>query len=164
MSDHVRQTIADLQFKLKEQEAAVVDTKRLINNLCGLLNEPSLYLDLSVTEGPSLSIQSDQFYGQPLAASIREILEMRRTLKQGPATVNEIFTALETRGYKFETKNEENSKRSLRISLSKNTAAFHKLPNGKYGLLEWYPSAKPAKPRDVNADDAKSDNTDEEQS
>lgn len=153
MAEHIKQTIADLQNRLKEQEKTVLDTKRLINNLCKLADLPPLYADadLEVATGPSLSIQSDQFYGQPLATCIRQILEMRRALKQGPATVNEIYDALAAGGFKFETKNEDNSKRGLRISLTKNTSIFHKLPNGKFGLLEWYPSAKPAKPKEDGA-------------
>lgn len=150
MADHIKQTIADLQAKLKEQEAAVLDSKRLINNLCKLAGMPEMYAEaeLQAASGPSLSIQSDQFYGQPLSTCIRQILEMRRALKQGPATVNDIYDSLAAGGFKFETKNEDNAKRGLRISLTKNTAIFHKLPNGKFGLLEWYPSAKAAKPKD----------------
>jgi len=97
--------------------------------------------------GPSvnLAIQSDQFYGQPLASSIRTILELRKALNQGPATINEIHAALVEGGFGFETKNEDNAKRGLRISITKNTSLFHKLPNGKFGLLEWYPNAKQPK-------------------
>src|SRR6266540_1433883 len=96
MSEHIRQTIADLQAHLQQQEQEALDTKRLINNLCKRAGMPPIYGDaeLVASSGPSLSIRSDQFYGQPLAGSIREILEMRRALKQGPATVNEIYDAL----------------------------------------------------------------------
>jgi hypothetical protein len=131
--------------RLKEQQQAVIDTKKSINTICSAANEPPMFPESELrgeSRGPSLSIQSDQFYGQPLATSIRDILEMRRMLKQGPASVNEIFEALEQGGFKFETKNEENSKRGLRISLTKNTAIFHKLPNGRFGLVDWYPNVK----------------------
>jgi hypothetical protein len=64
---------------------------------------------------------------------------MRRALKQGPAGLSDIYSALVRGGYKFETKNEENAKRGLRQSLTKNVAQFHKLPNGMFGLTEWYP-------------------------
>lgn len=134
-----------LMGRLKEQQRAVIDTKKSINAICSAANEPPMFAESELSgesRGPSLSIQSDQFYGQPLATSIRDILEMRRALKQGPASVNEIFEALNQGGFKFETKNEENSKRGLRISLTKNTAIFHKLPNGRFGLVEWYPNVK----------------------
>jgi hypothetical protein len=152
MSDHVKQTIADLQAELAEQEQVVLDQKRLINSLCKRAKIPPIYGDaeLILSGGPTLAIQSDQFYGRPLAACIREILELRRTSKQGPVTINELYDALNDGGFKFETKNEENSKRGLRQSLTKNNATFHKLPNGKFGLLEWYPSAKATKPKNGN--------------
>lgn len=147
MSDHIQQTIADLQAKLSEQESAVVKTKRLINQLCEMSGAPPMYQDTEIHEsgGLALSIQGDQFYGQPLSTCIRQILEMRKALRQGPATVNEIYADLTRGNYQFETKSEDNAKRGLRISLTKNTAIFHKLPNGKFGLLEWYPNAKSTK-------------------
>ena len=37
-------------------------------------------------------------------------------------------------------------KRGLRIALTKNSVTFYRLPSGAYGLLEWYPNAKPQSP------------------
>jgi hypothetical protein len=36
----------------------------------------------------------------------------------------------------------------LRQILRKNSSIFHRLPHGAYGLLSWYPNAKPAKADD----------------
>ena len=155
MSEHLKQTIADLQSELHEQERNVTETKRLINQLCKRAELPPMYADaeLEARNGVGLSIRSDQFYGQALSTAIREILEMRKALNRGPASVNELYDDLIKGGYKFDTKNEDNSKRGLRISLTKNTSIFHKLPNGGFGLLEWYPNAKTAKKREDDADD-----------
>jgi hypothetical protein len=57
--------------------------------------------------------------------------------------VNEIFEALVAGGYKAETEEEANAKRGLRIALTKNSQTFYRVPSGAYGLLEWYPNAKP---------------------
>jgi hypothetical protein len=142
MSD-ARRMLADLQDEIRKQEAKTAEDKRFANKLCERMGMPPAY---AVTEPQEssipLSIQADQFYGQPLAGAIRTILEMRRALKQGPAGLNDIYSALIAGGYKFETKNEENSKRGLRQSLTKNVAQFHKLPNGMFGLTEWYPKVK----------------------
>lgn len=158
MSDHFQQSIAAFQETLREQESKVIKTKRLINGLCEASGMPPMYPDAELQEGGSvaLSIRGDQFYGQPLATCIRQILEMRKALQQGPATVNDIYAALLQGNFQFDTKNEENAKRNLRISLSKNTAIFHKLPNGKFGLLEWYPNVKPSKARDDDDEEEKS--------
>jgi hypothetical protein len=42
----------------------------------------------------------------------------------------------------------------MRISLAKNSSLFHKLPTGKFGLLEWYPNAKPLKASKTADDEA----------
>lgn len=148
MSDPIQLAIAKLQAKLLDQERAVAKTKMVINELCEIEGLPLLYeLEEKQTQGTTnLAIRSDQFYGQPLAAAIRAILELRRKLDKGPATVNEIYAALIEGGFAFDTRNEDNAKRGLRISLSKNSVTFHRLPNGKFGLLEWYPAAKTKRP------------------
>lgn len=142
MSD-AKQMLAELQAEIRAQESATAENKRFANKLCVRMGMAPLYtvIENQETSAP-LSIQADQFYGQPLAGAIRTILEMRRALKQGPASLNDIFDALIKGGYKFETKNEDNSKRGLRQSLTKNVALFHKLPNGMFGLTEWYPKVK----------------------
>src|SRR5690348_16312573 len=155
MSDHLKQTIADLQAKLADQESTVMKTKSLINQLAEMAGMGVIYndSDLQPAQTSSLSIRSDQFYGQPQATCVRQILEMRKALNQGPATVNEIFADLQQGGFLFETKNDDNAKRGLRISISKNTALFHKLPNGRIGLLAWYPNAKQVKKGNHNSAD-----------
>ena len=65
----------------------------------------------------------------------------------GPASVSEIYEAMLAGGYEFEAKDADNAKRGLRISLTKSSATFTKLPQGKYGLREWYPTVKDPKAR-----------------
>lgn len=163
MADHLKATIADLQAKLQEQEQTVVKTKSLINQLCEMAGMPPIYAasELGTSSSADLSILSDQFYGQPQATAVRDILKMRKALNRGPATINEIFEALKEGGYAFETKNDENAKRGLRISITKNTALFHKLPNGKIGLLDWYPAAKKGKKSGSTASNETDNSTDD---
>lgn len=155
MSDHILKTVDELEGKLVEQQKSISDTKRLINQLLELTGQRPRYADedLAYKTGANLAIRSDQFYGQPLSTCVREILEMRRALNQGPATINEIYSALQEGGFAFDTKNDDNAKRGLRISITKNTAIFHKIPSGKIGLLEWYPNAKTSKAKKNSAND-----------
>jgi len=149
----VDQTIAMFQAKLKQIEREAAKVRSAINLTCEIHGRPPLYASEDDGDGGDsigLSIRSDQFYGQPLAAAIRTVLEMRKKLNSGPATVNEIYNSLMDGGFAFETKNEDNAKRGLRVSLSKNSVTFHKLPNGKIGLLEWYPNAKAPKKKAVD--------------
>jgi hypothetical protein len=82
---------------------------------------------------------------------------MRKSAGLGPATPREIYDALIQGGYQFETKNEQVALVSLRSNLRKNSRMFHKLPNGQYGLLSWYPNAKPAKPTANDQDEEDDD-------
>jgi len=126
-------------------------TKRSINHLCEIEGTPIPFPEADREDGDSPTIGSmrrDEFYGVALATAIRRYLEMRRSSGMGPATVQDMYEALVAGGFRFETKNTDNAKRGLYISLAKNTAVFHKLPGGDndqgaiFGLLEWYPNAK----------------------
>lgn len=86
----------------------------------------------------SIHIRSDQFFSVPLAGAVRSFLELRKAAGLGPATTEEIHEGLARGGFSFPSKDVDNQKRGLQVSLSKNTTAFRRLPNGLYGLAEWY--------------------------
>jgi hypothetical protein len=145
MSKTVDQVISDLAAEITADEASLRKKKETVNTLCGAVGRPPAYaLESSATALPT-QIRSDQFYGQPLAGSVRTILEMRRAQNLGAATNREIYDSLMAGGYEFDTKSEDIAQKSLRNSLAKNTALFHKLPNGQFGLLAWYPNVKKPK-------------------
>lgn len=141
--DHLDATIEMFREQLREQEEQARKTKRTINAICEQAGRPLLYPDAD-EDGPSGldQIQADTFYGQRLNTSAKRVLEMRKAAGLGPAHVREIYDALVRGGYQFNAKTEKNAMDSLRISLGKSSHTFHKLPNGQYGLLEWYPNVK----------------------
>lgn len=57
----------------------------------------------------------------------------------------EIYKVMKDGGFLFEAKNDANAQRGLHIAMAKNTTTFHRLPNGNYGLREWYPAIKEKK-------------------
>lgn len=146
MSDHIHKTIEDLVAKLATQEQAVRTTKQMVNQLLVMVGEDERYAidDASSPQGLG-SIRPDQFYGRPMATVVKEYLEMRRAAGKGASTFSEIYDAMKLGGYQFDTKTDEIAKSSLRSALIKNPA-FHRLPNGHYGLTAWYPKAKKDKP------------------
>ena len=77
-----------------------------------------------------------------MTAAIRNYLEIRKSSGLGAATVTEIYRAIRDGGYKFEAKSEEIAQIGVGNALRKTSSVFHRLPNGQYGLLGWYPSAK----------------------
>jgi hypothetical protein len=152
--------------KLKEQEAKVIETKKVINGMCGLAGQPPMFADAELMNQSSpTGIRSDQYYGQALTSVVRQILKDRKATGLGAMSVADIHKAMVKGGYEFETANTDNAKRSLRISLTKNSAVFHKLPNGDYGLREWYPNVKDAKPKAADAivEPGKQDNATQEE-
>jgi hypothetical protein len=145
MSEHVTKTIELFQGQIADLEKELSKKKQLVNELCAAISQAPIYADTDPSKSACRALRPDEFYGQPLATAIRLVLDRRRAAGLGSGTVNEIFDVLVAGGYKFDAKSEENAKRGLYSTLTKSSTTFHKLPNGSYGLLEWYPNAKEAK-------------------
>lgn len=156
MNDKLAPAIEVLKEEVAELERQARELKKTVNVLCKRAGAPELYpnVDTEQTGGATIaSIKADTFYGKVIGTAAREFLEMRKAAGLGPATPREIYDALIQGGYQFETKNEQVALVSLRSNLRKNSRMFHKLPNGQYGLLSWYPNAKAAKPSANDQDD-----------
>jgi hypothetical protein len=98
-------------------------------------------------------IKPDTFYKKPQQTAVRELLAMRKLSGDGPAKPNEILEALKAGGYQVEAKSDDIALVGLRAMLRKRPEVFHKLPNGTWGLRDWYQNAKPyAKPHKEGAD------------
>jgi hypothetical protein len=139
--------------RLKAQEEELIETKKTINTICKWAGQTPRFGDLEApSHGAGGGFRRDEFYGQPLSTVVRKILEARKAANQGAAFVTEIYDAMVNGGFKFEAANEDNAKRALRISLTKNTAIFHKLPKGEYGLRAWYPNIKDSKAKEATTE------------
>jgi hypothetical protein len=150
MREEFKPAIAALQSDLQDIEKKAAETKRAINRLCELAGAPPMYAvtDTDSSRPSVTTLRNDQFYGKVMNTAAREYLEMRKAANLGPATPREIYEALVTGGFKFDTKIETNAITGLRQILRKNSSIFHRLPHGAYGLLAWYPNAKAVKPDD----------------
>ena len=145
MNDEIIITIESLTRRVAAKEEEANKLKKLVNELCAEAGIAAKYAKVTESGAVNTSIRSDQFYGVTITAAIRNYLEQRKAAGLGAAGLNEIYSAVRDGGYKFESKNENNAKVSVGNTLRKSSSIFHRLPNGQYGLLEWYPSAK-AKP------------------
>lgn len=152
------QSLAAMQLHVRDLERELSEAKRVANRMSIRAGQGALYPDAEQpSEATLAALRSDQFYGQGLSTAMREYLAMRRATNLGPATVTEIHAALSAGGFAFETKDPDNAKRNIRISLTKNTAIFHRLPDGAhYGLADWYPEAR-KRERDENDAEEPSD-------
>lgn len=152
MSDqeHFLKSIEALRGKLAEQERAANKTKSTINDLCELAGLPPEFSDLGEASASSgaasnrgrsieAQIKKGDFFGRPLQTCIKKVLELRKSIGEGPTEVKEIYRLLNLGDYEFNTKDSNNAITGLWVSISKNSQTFVKLPSGLVGLAEWYP-------------------------
>ena len=142
MAEHMDKTVTDLMRHVDDLEQQVVDSKRTVNSLCKIMGRQPVYGNVDPTTIASNQLGGDEYHGRPLARVVREILEHRRAVGTGPIAINELFEVMLAGGYEFTSKKDEIKKRGLAIALAKNSSTFYKLPNGKFGLLEWYPNVR----------------------
>jgi len=139
--DALQSAVTALLAKLEAQEQAVRDTKKTVNTLLHHIGKPAMFPEAEEPASPRLgvAIRPDQFYGRPLATVAKEVLEARAQAM----AAQEIIETLERGGYDFAAQGwkEKDRLRSFTITLSKNVNAFHRLPNGFFGLPKWYPEA-----------------------
>jgi hypothetical protein len=133
MSDKLLAAVGVLEEQLEDLQKETQETKRMINSLLRKVGKPPRYTD---AEEKYSNARPDQYYGKPLATAAREYLAARNQA----CSSKEILEGLMDGGFDFRaTEWKANDRlRMLAISLAKNTAMFHRLPNGTFGLLSWY--------------------------
>jgi len=142
--NHIDKTIEELKQKVQDKQKELIEAQTMVNSLCKMAGKPPIYIIEEESKIATGELQGDEYYGRPLATVITTILEGRKIQGFGPATIKEIYEQMTAGGYQFDAKNDNNAMRGIRISMSKNVK-FHKLPNGKWGLKEWYPNIKDGK-------------------
>jgi hypothetical protein len=142
MDDKLSGAVEVLVAQLNDQMKQVADTKSTINALLRSMGKEPMFQDVSAEQASA--IRPDMFYGKPLATAVQEYLK-RRTQA---CTSEEILRGLEQGGFDFRSVawQENDRLRSLSISLAKNSITFHRLPNGTWGLLSWYPDVVKPEP------------------
>jgi hypothetical protein len=145
--DALEKDLADLE----RQGNALLTSINLLREKAGLPPRPGNFnagkAEAGASQtGGSIKLHSDTFTGMKLASAVRSYLEMRKQSGgDAPATTREIFDALKEGGFVSNAKDEAIGMVVLRTMLRKNTTAFAKLQNGKYGLRAWYGNLKPPK-------------------
>lgn len=137
MADPLIGAVEELEKQLQEELQKAHTTKKLINSLLRRMGKPDRYTDTGeIGLGP---VRSDMYYGKPLATAAQMVLERF----QHATSAQDILKALEDGGFDFRPMewSEKMRLRNLAISLAKNTKTFHKLPNGTFGLRNWYDEA-----------------------
>jgi hypothetical protein len=152
-----------LQKDLAEREMAVLEIKKTINCLYEAAGEAAPYDVGAAPSGQTISsIQADTFYGKSVITAAREYLDMRKAANLGPASARDVYEALKKGGFAFESKVETNSITVVRGAMRKQSAIFHRLPNGDYGLTKWYEKIKNKKLKNEDAEIESADPQEEE--
>lgn len=146
MSNELEGAINVLRQRVEQKAQELAEMKRMVNSLCREAGQPELYsdADLAVKGSSGLpSLDADQFYGKSPTVAAREYLDLR----DKAVPLDEILEALERGGFDFATQGWTDAARlrNLGISIGKNTAIFHRLPNDTWGLAKWYPGIKAKK-------------------
>jgi len=144
VDDATQQVLAGIQTRIQSHLDEIAKLKRTANSIADLIGEGPVYTDIEAeTAGAVSPSRADAYYGKPLATAVREYLEFRRHA----VPVEEIQRGLEKGGFDFDALewNESTRLRALAMSMSKNTPVFHRLPNGMWGLVSWYPEAQKKK-------------------
>lgn len=147
MSEHILKTLEQVKSDITGLELQLAEKKRMANYLSEMAGAGPVYADADEPSSISATSHGDEFYGKTATAAAREVLEKRKRMGLGPATLAEIYESLTDGGYQFDASSTTNAKNSLRVTLSKRSETFHKLPNGKIGLTKWYTNIKPTKKR-----------------
>jgi len=145
-----------LTKELEQQMQQVTETKKMINLLKRRMGEEPPFPDSAETAVYAPD-RPDLYYGKPFATAAQMFLERRGRACSG----DDVLKGLESGGFDFDALGwkEKDRLRSLAMSLAKNTKVFHRLPNGYFGLLAWYPavSEKKSKTEDAELGEAAAD-------
>lgn len=131
--------VEEMQKEINALQFAINKKKQAINAMYDSMGEQPPY-EIEGESPISLTIRPDQFYGKGFATAASAYLK----IKKQACTAQEIMDGLLKGGFDFPWKDDD-LLRNVAISLAKNTQVFHKLPNGTFGLLEWYPDLKKKK-------------------
>src|SRR5437870_4241241 len=132
--EHVERTIELVQGQIRDLESDLAEKKRMVNSLCKLIGREPIFTSVESANAGTV-LRSDEFYGKALTGVARTVLERRDAAGLGAASVDALYADLVRGGFQFDAKNEGNAKRSLAITLAKNSYLFHRLPNGDWGLV-----------------------------
>ena len=153
MTEHLLQTIDMLVADVTTKQKEIAELQRTINYLCGKAGIAAKYEQIDTPgaspNSVSITIAPDQYHGKPLNRAVTDYMNQRAKANPNAKTASaeEIYDVLIRGGYTFEQRSKDEQMHSLKTSLGKSTHTFRKLPNGTYGLVEWYGDIEPKQRR-----------------
>lgn len=153
MSTGLQLAIDEILKEIDAKEAELLPLKIAANTLSRRIPIPEPFPGAELGERgvgnplatSKLNWRIDQFFNKPLATSVVDILTARKVAGlDGPCTVDDLFESLKAGGFKFlgASGSDENTKRGIKIALTKNTAQFVKIGEDMFGLKSWYGASR----------------------
>lgn len=148
--DRALSRLSEIEVQIAPQLAEMREIRTTVNGVCKLAGRDPLFHDAEAIPAPrggsasratALDVRPDQFVGRPLATAVRIVLEKNRETsgkETAPMSGDDLHSVLVAGGFEFGPRDVENQKRGLQVSLAKNTVTFRRLPQGLWGLAEWY--------------------------
>jgi hypothetical protein len=159
MSDKLTSAIETMTEQVSAKLAEVAELKRATNTLCKVAGIDPIYPDADEPQpGVLMRMRPDEYYGKAFSTAARDYLKRRNQA----VSAEDIVAGLEQGSFDFDAQGwkPEGRLRTVAASLAKNTAVFHRLPNGLFGLKEWYPDAIERKTKGKKDSDEKENGTD----
>lgn len=152
MNDNLSVAIETMVEQITAKLTEVAELKRATNTLCKVAGIDAMYPDEEPdAAGVSFRMKPDEYYGKPFSTAAKMYLNRRKQA----VSADEIMKGLEQGSFDYDALEwkPETRLRAVASSLAKNTAIFHKLPSGLFGLKEWYPDAIERKKSKKDAND-----------
>jgi len=136
--NHINKSIEEIEEQIQQKQKELEGLQITVNNLCKYIGiEPKYVIESQIATITHRTLKGDEYFRRPTATVITMILENRKKQDLGPASIDEIYKKMLEGGYVFKVK-EPN--KAIGTALGKNQK-FTKVGE-KWGLSEWYPSAK----------------------
>src|SRR5258708_28286360 len=94
MNNEIENTIEVIARRVAVKDAEINELKKLVNQLCKEAGIEPRYENIAEAGAGSGSVRSDEYYGQPLTSAIRKVLERRKSVGLGAASVADIYKAV----------------------------------------------------------------------
>jgi hypothetical protein len=134
----MKNALAAMEELIASKSVEIAQLKKAANTMATAIGEHPPYDDVEDTiDAGRLRLRSDAFADEKAPASAARNYLALRGKARGATTSDDIYDALVRGGYDFGGVKEADAKGGLRIALAKDTKV-HKLPNGTFGLREWY--------------------------
>lgn len=129
--------VDSMMDEIEKVERDLLEMKRAANTFARRAGVEEPYPEANDERIRIARVRPDQFFGSPAPSTAARDFLLWRGRERGSAPLEEIHAALKAGGYDFGVRSDADARSNLKTALSKD-GQIYKLPNGTYGLRDWY--------------------------